>query len=141
MAELAAATGAAVGLSATIGGEVVFLDIVDARVQPSFLPQAGCRVPPGTAQARAHTEIGRRTPIVDTASVLADPRCVAVPVPLGSGEVAAVSALVAGMHPSAELMAATRATGARIAGRLRAPSAHDAPILGQRPLNGRSVVG
>jgi hypothetical protein len=122
MAELAAATGAAVSLSATIGGDVVFLDTVDARDPLGFLPEPGARVPSGTAQARAHTEIGRSVPIVDAGSVLADVSCVAVAVPLGDGQVAAVSALVVGIRPPAALLAATRATGARIAGRLRAPS-------------------
>src|ERR1700716_3066429 len=73
MAELAAATGAAVSLSARIGGQVVFLDTVDARVPLGFLPEPGGRVSPGTAQARAHTEIG--APIVDAGGVLADLTC------------------------------------------------------------------
>ena len=123
MAELAAATGAAVSLSATIGSEAVFLDIVDARVPFRFLPEPGARVPQGSAQARAHTEIGRPTPIVDAGAVLPG-SCVAVTVPLGSGEVAAVAAC--GVRPSAALMAVTRATGARIVDRLRAPSAREA---------------
>jgi hypothetical protein len=41
-AELAEVTGAAVGLTAPIGGEVVFVDIVDACV-PFGLPEPGCR--------------------------------------------------------------------------------------------------
>jgi DNA-binding IclR family transcriptional regulator len=53
LAELAAATGAAVGLSATIGGDAVFLDTVDARV-PLGLPEPGSRVPPERPQ-RAYT--------------------------------------------------------------------------------------
>jgi DNA-binding IclR family transcriptional regulator len=121
MAELAAATGAAVSLSGTIGGEVVFLDTVDARVPLGFLPEPGARVPAGTAQARAHAEIGRLAPVVDAGEVLPDLSCVAVAVPLGGGQMAAVSALVAGMRPPIGLLAATRATGARIRGRLRAP--------------------
>ena len=119
MAELAVATGAAVSLSATLGGDAVFLDTVDARDPLGFVPEPGARVPAGTAQARAHTEIGRPAPIVDAGGVLANLSCVAVAVPLGGGEVAAVSAVWAGMRPSARLLAATRATGARIAGRLR----------------------
>jgi hypothetical protein len=122
MAELAAATGAAVSLSGTIGGEVVFLDTVDARVPLGFLPEPGARVPAGTAQARAHAEIGRLTPVVDAGGVLPDLSCVAVAVPLGGGQMAAVSALVAGMRPPLALLAATRTTGARISGRLRAVS-------------------
>jgi DNA-binding IclR family transcriptional regulator len=41
MAELAATTGAAVSLSGTIGGDVVFLDTVDARLPLGFLPEPG----------------------------------------------------------------------------------------------------
>lgn len=121
MAELAAATGAAVSLSGTIGGEVVFLDSVDARTPLGFLAEPGARVPEGTAQARAHAEIGRLAPVVDAGGVLPDLSCVAVAVPLGGGQMAAVSAVVAGMRPPIGLLAATRATGARISGRLRAP--------------------
>ena len=120
LAELAAATGAAVSLSATIGGEMVFLDTVDARVPLGpAMPEPGSRVPPGTAPARAHTEIGRRAPIVDARGGLPDISCVAVAVPLGGGEVAAVTTLVAGQRPPVALLAATRATGARIDGLLR----------------------
>jgi IclR helix-turn-helix domain len=120
LAELAAATGAAVSLSATIGGETVFLDTVDARVPLGpAMPEPGSRVPPGTAPARAHTEIGRRAPIVDARGALPDISCVAVAVPLGGGEVAAVTTLVAGQRPPVALLAATRATGARIDGLLR----------------------
>ncbi len=121
MAELAAATGAAVSLSGTIGGEVVFLDSVDARTPLGFLAEPGARVPEGTAQARAHAEIVRLAPVVDAGGVLPDLSCVAVAVPLGGGQMAAVSAVVAGMRPPIGLLAATRATGARIGGRLRAP--------------------
>jgi DNA-binding IclR family transcriptional regulator len=121
MAELAATTGAAVSLSGTIGGDVVFLDTVDARLPLGFLSEPGARVPAGTAQARAHAEIGRLAPVVDSGGVLPDVSCVAVAVPLGDGQMAAVSTVVAGMRPPIGLLAATRATGARIAGRLRAP--------------------
>jgi hypothetical protein len=122
LAELAAATGAAVSLSATIGGDAVFLETVDARV-PLGLLEAGSWVPPGTAPARVHTEIGCPALIVDAGSVVAHISCVAVAVPLGRGQVAAVTTLVAG-RPSPGLLAATRATGTRIAALLNAPS-HD----------------
>jgi DNA-binding Lrp family transcriptional regulator len=128
MAELAAATGAAVGLTAAIGGEVVFLDVVEACMPLGATPEPGCRVAPGTAQARAHTVIGRPAPIVDSAAVVADLRCVAIAVPLGNGQLAAVSTLIAGECPSVRLIAATAATGARIARQLHAPSARDATI-------------
>jgi len=121
LAELAAATGAAVGLSARIGGDAVFLATIDARV-PLGLPEPGSRVPPGTAPARVHTEIGCSAPIVDAGGYLAHISCVAVAVPLGRGEVAAVTTLVAGQRPSLGLSAATRAAGTRIAALLNAPA-------------------
>jgi DNA-binding IclR family transcriptional regulator len=119
LAELAAATGAAVGLSTTIGGDAVFLDTMDARV-PLGLPEPGSRVPPGTAPARVHTEIGCPAPIVDAGGYLAHISCVAVAVPLRRGRVAVVTALVARERPSLGLLAATRATGTRIAALLNA---------------------
>ncbi|MBV8347098.1 MAG: helix-turn-helix domain-containing protein [Mycolicibacterium sp.] len=121
IAELATATGAAVQLSAMIGGEAVYLDAVGARVPFGLAIEPGARVPPGTAAARAHTELRGAAPIVDAGGVVADLSCVAVTVPLGNGAVAAVSTLVAGRRPPLGLLAATRATGARIAGLLRAP--------------------
>jgi IclR helix-turn-helix domain len=122
LAELAAATGAAVSLSATIGGDAVFLATIDARVPLGFLPEPGSRVPPGTAPARVHTEIGCPAPIVDAGGYLAHISCVAVAVPLGGGEVAAVTTLVAGQRPSLGLSAATRAAGTRVAALLHAPA-------------------
>jgi hypothetical protein len=128
MAELAAATGAAVSLSGTIGGEVVFLDTVDARVPLRFLAEPGARVPAGTAQARAHAEIGRLAPVVDAAGVLPDVSCVRS----GSPRRHRLSgvALVAGMPPLALLAATER--GARISGpgALHKPVG---PVLGKVP--------
>jgi len=118
--ELAFVTGAAVQLSAMIGGEAVYLDAVDARIPLGLTAEPGARVPPGTAAARAHTELGCTAPIVDAGGVLAELSCVAVAIPLGDGAAAAVSTLVAGPRPPLGLLAATRATGARIASLLRA---------------------
>jgi IclR helix-turn-helix domain len=120
IAELAAGTGAGVQLSVTIGGDAVYLDTVDARVPIGLTAVPGDRVPPGTAAARAHTEFASTTPIVDAGGVQADLSCVAVAIPLG-GDAAVVSTLVTGRRPPLGLLAATRATGARIAGLLRAP--------------------
>lgn len=139
LAELAAATGAAVSLSATIGGDAVFLETVDARV-PLGLLEAGSRVPPGTAPARVHTEIGCPAPIVDAGGVLAHVSCVAVAIPLGRGEVAAVTTLVAADRPSLGLLAATQAAGTRIAALLNAP-ARTMTIPAKTPFNGRWVAG
>ena len=108
-------------LTATIGGDAVFLATIDARV-PLGLPEPGSRVPPGTAPARVHTEIGCPAPIVDADGYLAHINCVAVAVPLGRGQVAAVTTLVAGQRPSLGLSAATRAAGTRIAALLNAPA-------------------
>ncbi|WP_157680235.1 helix-turn-helix domain-containing protein [Mycobacterium dioxanotrophicus] len=119
LAELAAATGAAVQLSATIGGEAVFLDVVDARIPLEFTAVPGAQVPPGTATARAYRELARPAPIVDAGEVLADLSCVAVAIPLGNDVTAAVSALVAERRPPLGLLAATRATGARITNLIR----------------------
>ena len=49
-----------------------------------------------------------------------DVSCVAVAVTLGDDQMAAVSAVVAGMRPPIGLLAATRATGTRIAALLNA---------------------
>jgi hypothetical protein len=136
MAELAAATGAAVGLTADIGGELVFLDVVEACMRLGATPEPGCRVAPGTAQARAHTVIGSPAPIVDAAPVVADLRCVAIAVPLGNGQRAAVSTLIAGERPSVRLIAATAATGVRIARQLRAQSTRGPRSSGKIPLSG-----
>ncbi|MEU0501769.1 helix-turn-helix domain-containing protein [Nocardia sp. NPDC005998] len=127
IAELAAITGAAVSLSATVGDEVVFLDAVEARVPLGFVAEPGAHVPSGTAQARAHREFGRTAPIVDVGGVQADLSCVAVAVPLGTGDVAAVSTVVAGARPTPALIAATRTAAARIAGLIRAPENRSAP--------------
>ncbi|OBK67930.1 hypothetical protein A5653_16030 [Mycobacterium colombiense] len=121
IAELAAATGAAVQLSAVIGGEVVYLDVVDARIPVGFTAVPGARVPPGTATARAYTELGRAAPIVDAGGVLSDLSCVAIAIPLGDNAAAAVSALIAQRRPPLGLLAATRATGTRIVSLLRTP--------------------
>jgi IclR helix-turn-helix domain len=120
IAELAAATGAGVQLSVAIGGEAVYLDTVAPRVPFGLTAEPGDRVPPGTAAARAHTEFASATPIVDAGGLLADVSCVAVAIPLGNDAAAAVSTLVAARRPPLGLLAATRATGARIAGALRA---------------------
>ena len=119
IAELAAATGAGVQLSVTIGGEAVYLDTVDARVPFGLTAEPGDRVPPGTAAARAYTELASAAPIVDAGGLLAGVSCVAVAIPLGNDAAAAVSTLIAARRPPLGLLAATRATGARIAGALR----------------------
>jgi len=71
-------------------------------------------------------------PIVDAGGVLANLSCVAVAVPLGTGEVAAISTVVAGMRPPTGLVAATRVTAARIAGVLRASQGRPALIFREK---------
>ncbi|OBJ14814.1 helix-turn-helix domain-containing protein [Mycobacterium colombiense] len=121
IAELATATGAAVQLSAVVGGQVVYLDAVDARVSFGVVAQPGTRVPARCAAARAHTELGFTAPIVDAGEVIRGMSCVAVTIPLGNGAVAAVSTLVPRPRPPLELLAATKATGVRIARLLHTP--------------------
>ncbi|OBI79991.1 helix-turn-helix domain-containing protein [Mycobacterium sp. 1245805.9] len=121
IAELATATGAAVQLSAMIGGEPVYLESVDARIPLGVSAQPGTPVPPRCAAARAHTELGYTAPIVDAGELRADMSCVAVAIPLGNGAVAALSTIVAAPRPPLGLLAATRATGARITGLLHTP--------------------
>ena len=121
IAELAAATGAAVELSAVVGGEAVYLDAVESRVRLRHKAEPGAPVPPGTAAARAHTELSCAAPVVDAGGVLADLSCVAVAIPLSDGAAAVVSTLVAERRPPPALLTATRATGARIAALLRTP--------------------
>jgi IclR helix-turn-helix domain len=121
IAELAAATGAAVNLSASIGDDAVYLDTIGARRPLAFIAQPGAEVPAGTAEARAHVEFCHTAPIVDPGGVLPDLSCVAVGLPLGTCDVAVVCSLVAGPRPPLGLLAATRVTAARIAGRLLEP--------------------
>lgn len=122
IAELAAATGAAVQLSAVIGGDAVYLDAVEGRTPVGFLVEPGCRVPPQCVSWGAYKALGGGAPIVDAGGVVAGVSCVAVAIPLGGNAAAAVSVLVPGPHPPFGLLAATRATGARIASLLRAPA-------------------
>jgi hypothetical protein len=74
---------------------------------------------------------------VDAGGYLAHISCVAVAVPLGRGQVAAVTTLVAGQRPPLGLLAVTRATGTRIAALLNAPPTGAARIPAKSPLNGR----
>jgi hypothetical protein len=123
MAELAAITGAGVGLSASIGGETVFLDTVEPRIPLVVaMPEPGSPVPPRTSSARAHIEIPRPAPILDAGGVLSNLSCVSVTIPLSGGQVAAMTALITGKRPPAALVAATQAAGAQVARRLRTPS-------------------
>jgi IclR helix-turn-helix domain len=132
LAELAAATGAAVALTAAIGGDAVFLAAIDARDPLGFDPEMGSRILPGTAQAKAHSGIGHLTPIVDAGEVIVGLSCVAVSLHLRSGQVAVVTTLVNGMRPPLALITATRNTAARIGGLLRAQTAHPTTPLPKR---------
>jgi DNA-binding IclR family transcriptional regulator len=138
MAELAAATGAAVVLSATIGEQAVYLDVVDARVPLGHTAVPGSPLAPRSAQARAHREAGS-TPIVESGKVLPNVSCIAVPVPLGGGELAVVTTVATGLRPSASLLAATRSVAARIAGQVRTPT-RDQRLHRESPLTGRSFA-
>jgi DNA-binding Lrp family transcriptional regulator len=106
-----------------------------ARVTPERRLRAVARLPLAElAAGRSRSAWATRTgqpgtagiscpaPIVDAGGYLAHISCVAVAVPLGRGEVAAVTTLVAGQRPSVALLAATRAAGTRIAALLNAPA-------------------
>jgi hypothetical protein len=122
LAELATLTGAAVALTAAIGGDAVFLASIDARDPLGFDPEPGSPIVAGTAQARAHSGIGQLSPVVDASQVVAGLSCVAVSLHLPSGQVAVVTTLINGRHPTSTLLAATRNTAVRIGGLLRAPA-------------------
>ncbi len=122
MAELAAATGAAVTLTASIGDQAVYLEMVEPRNALAFTPELGAPVPPGTADAQVHAESGGTGPMVDMGGVLPGLSCAAVPIPLGTGGVAALTTLVASGRLPVGLLTATRVTAARIGGLLCAPS-------------------
>lgn len=141
MAELAAATGAAVSLSAVLGEDIVYLDALEARPPVRFVAVPGARVPPDTAQARAHVELGAITPIVDAGQVAAGHSSVAAAIPLGNGTVAAVSTVIAAPCAPLGLVTATRATAIRIAALVHSqrPSARLPP--GQNPLTGHPLAG
>src|SRR5258708_2107645 len=100
-----------------IGPAFELLDHVGA-LQPRRLLDLAAATAPG----RRHTEIGWPARIVDAGGSLARISCVAVAVPLGRGQVAAVTTLVAEQRPSLGLSAATRAAGTRIAALLNAPA-------------------
>jgi hypothetical protein len=120
MAELAAATGAAVSLSGSFGDRAVMLDTVEGRFRMPFIPKPGNPVAAGTAQERAHATIATN-PVIDSGGVISEISCVSVALPLGGAGVAAVTTIVPGIRPSLGLVAATRSTAARIAGLLREP--------------------
>jgi hypothetical protein len=132
LAELAAATGAAVALTAAIGGDAVFLAALDARDPLGFEPELGSRILPGTAQARAHSGIGHPTPVVDAGDIVVGLSCVAVSLHLRSGQMAVVTTLVNGERPPPALIAATRNTAIRIGGLLRARTTSPTVDLSKR---------
>ena len=136
MAELAAITGAGVGLSASIGGETVFLDTVEPRIPLVVaMPEPGSPVPPRTSSARAHIEIP--APGTDSGCrwCAAKSQLRHGDDPLSGGQVAAMTALITGKRPSVALVAATRAAGAQVARKLRTPSSPRAPIHGKSSLS------
>ncbi|REH43804.1 DNA-binding IclR family transcriptional regulator [Kutzneria buriramensis] len=117
VAELAARTGAGVTLTIRIGGDAVCLDMIDAQRPLGVSAEPGESLPDGTAQARALMH-GR--PCIDAGGVLRGLSCVAVPIRLSGGATAAITTLVHGSQPSPALVDATRATAARITGRMAA---------------------
>lgn len=130
MAELAAATGAAVFLSAQVGSGAVFLDSIDARTPLGRVIEPGEPVPLGTAQAAVHglDPSGRATRpaalAIDPGECIPGLSCVAVAIPLPGGGRAAITLIAQVDQPSAALVVAARSTAARIGSLLTAgPSA------------------
>jgi DNA-binding IclR family transcriptional regulator len=118
MADLAAATGAEVCLTATIGDDAIYLENIAPRGALSFPPQPGDRLTPGSAEARLHASVGASGAVVDVGGVLANVSCVAVPLSTNGAGVAAVRALVTAPQLPPRLLAATQSTAKRIAVRL-----------------------
>jgi DNA-binding IclR family transcriptional regulator len=134
LAELAAATGATVAMSAAVGEDIVFLDLIDAQCALRRSPELGSPVPDGTAMARVHglgdPAVPHRPPVlaVDLGGVDPDLSCVAAAVRLPHGGRAAVTIVVPGTHLPHHLLDAVRATAARISGLLSlAPVPDPAP--------------
>jgi IclR family acetate operon transcriptional repressor len=117
LAELATRTGAGVLLTVAIDGEAVFLDTLDARRPLGLVAEPGSPVWPGTAVARAHARGLEARPAlcVDGGEIITEVSCVSMPILLAGGGVAAISTIAPGSRPSPVLLAATRATAARIA--------------------------
>jgi DNA-binding IclR family transcriptional regulator len=154
MAELAAASGAAVFLSGPVGEGPVLLDAIDAR-EPLGLPLSdiGSAVASGTAMAQVHghrrpggtpgTGFGahrpapagdepaasRRPPAlsVDQGGCDPDLSCAAAAVPLPQGGRAAVTAILPGARLPHALLADVRRTALRIRGLLTEPDAVPSP--------------
>jgi hypothetical protein len=120
LAELAVRTGAGVSLTAAFGDEAVYLESMDAHRPLAALPEVGGPLMPGTAQARVQgvddLAPGAWRPMmyVDAGEIIAGLSCVAVAVPLPLGGRATICAAVMEPRPSRALLAATRATAARI---------------------------
>lgn len=115
MAELAAATGSAVSLSADLGCGPVYLETLDTRLPVRFVAKPGDVVPPETAQGRAHDYPVTTAPVVDAGQVAADHSCTAMAIPLGSSGLAVVSTMIPAARPPVGIIEATRRTADRIA--------------------------
>ena len=119
IANLAAATDAAVILSATIDGVGLVLEFVDANASLGIGVASGDRLRAGTAVAVLHNAPGRWDPVIDAGEVDPEISCVAVPIPLGNGEVVGLTTVIAAPEPPSSLIKATRNTAARIGALLR----------------------
>jgi DNA-binding IclR family transcriptional regulator len=141
LAELAAATGAAVALTADMGDTAITLTHIEGRRPLSINRPVGVEVLEGSAQAAVHgIGIPRQRAAwpalaVDTGKLDPDISCVAAAIPLPGGDRAAVACVIAAPRLPHGLLVATRATGARIAQAV----ANQVPATGERPLNGLSV--
>ena len=141
MAELAAATGGAVALTAEVGDTAITLTHIESRRPLSINRRVGVEVLEGTAQAAVHgignPRLRAAWPAlaVDTGGLDPDISCVAVAIPLPGGDRAAVACVIAAPRLPHGLWSPpgrpARGSPQAVANPVRA--------MGGRPLNGLSV--
>jgi len=141
LAELAAATGAAVALTAELGDTAITLTQIEGRRPLSIQGPVGGEVLEGSAQAAVHGigiprwRAAWPTLAVDAGRLYPDISCVAAAIPLPGGDRAAVACVIAAPRLPHALLVATRAASLRIAQAV----ANAVLASGGRPLNELSV--
>ena len=127
LAELAAATGAAVALTAEVGETAITLAHIEGRRPLSINRRVGGEVLEGSAQAAVHgigiPRLRTAWPAlaVDTGALDPNISCVAAAIPLPRGDRAAVACVIAAPRLPHGLLVATRACAARIAAAVAIP--------------------
>jgi DNA-binding IclR family transcriptional regulator len=130
LVELAAATGAGVALTSSLGDTTMLMETIDARRATGFVTTYGRRVPAGSAMAMVHGlgSTGSRTVppdlAVDHGGI--DPRisCVSCAVVGPAGRRSAVTVLVRGPRMPHILMSEVQATASAISVRLGSSTDH-----------------